>query len=92
MNILLDETFEFSLKDIVSYIAKDSKNRAILFHTTLTNKIHGLSTFPYKYRKSFHYDDDRVRDLIFKGYTIPYLIDEQKETIIILDIFKWMNK
>lgn len=92
LNIIVDETFEISIKDILSYIAKDSKNRATLFHTTLIAKINNLSSFPYKYRKSFHYDNDKVRDLIFKGYTIPYFIDEQKETIIILDIFKWMNK
>lgn len=65
MNIIIDEAFEISLKNIVSYIAKDSKNRATLFHTTLIDKIYGLSVFPYKYRKSFHYDDDKVRDLIF---------------------------
>ena len=24
------------------------------------------------------YDDENIRDLIFKGYVIPYLIDEDK--------------
>jgi len=29
-----------------------------------------------------------VRDYIFKGYTIPYLIDEENVVIVVLDIFK----
>lgn len=47
---------------------------------------------PYKYRKSFYYDDINVRDMIFKGYTIPYLIDEKNNKIVLLDIFKWIDK
>ena len=31
-----------------------------------------------------------VRDLVFKGYTVPYIIDN--ETIVIIDIFKWENR
>jgi len=51
-----------------------------------------LDTFPYKYRQSYYYNDPQIRDLIFKGYTIPYLIDEKRDVIVILDIFKWIEK
>jgi len=44
---------------------------------------------PYKYRKSYYYDDENIRDFIFKGYTIPYLIDKQKDLLVVLDIFKY---
>jgi hypothetical protein len=37
-----------------------------------------------------HHDDINVRDLIFKGYTITYIIDN--EIIVIIDIFKWENR
>ena len=31
-------------------------------------------------------------DLIFKGNTIPYLIDNDNDRIVILDIFKWVDR
>lgn len=43
---------------------------------------------PYKFRRSKSFDDDRIRDFIFKGFVIPYLIDEPNDTIVILAIFK----
>ncbi|WP_372618643.1 hypothetical protein [Aliarcobacter sp.] len=47
---------------------------------------------PFKARQSIHFNDIFVRDLIFKGYTIPYLIDEDLDVIVILDIFKWQTR
>jgi len=26
------------------------------------------------------------------GYTIPYLVDEKHDVIVVLDIFKWVDK
>jgi len=92
VQIILDPEFNNSLKDIVSYITNDSRNKANSFQRTLLEKIKNLVHFPYKCRASIHYDDLQIRDLIFKGYTIPYIIDEDKQVIVILDIFKWMNK
>lgn len=42
------------------------------------------------YRKSNYADNENIRDLIFKGYTIVYEI--KKNELLILDIFKWINK
>ncbi|EGR7920127.1 type II toxin-antitoxin system RelE/ParE family toxin, partial [Campylobacter jejuni] len=42
----------------------------------------------YKFRKSLAFDDENVRDFIFKGYVIPYKIDKEKDLIIILGIYK----
>jgi len=41
-------------------------------------------------RKSKYIDDTNCRDLIFKGYTTIYKI--QEDQIKVLDIFKWENK
>ncbi len=74
----------------MSFIANDPSNKAINFKIQLNKKIEKLPNMPYKFRKSYYYDDKAVRDLIFKGYTIPYLIDSNK--IVILDIFQWIQK
>ncbi|EAL2490596.1 type II toxin-antitoxin system RelE/ParE family toxin, partial [Campylobacter jejuni] len=47
-----------------------------------------LDFMPYKFRKSLAFDDENVRDFIFKGYVIPYKIDKEKDLIIILGIYK----
>lgn len=78
--------------DIWDFISHDSLNRANLFKSKLKNKIQNLPNYPYKFRKSYYYDDEHIRDLVFKGYTIPYLIDNKNNVIVILDIFKWVNR
>ena len=53
------------------------------------NAIKELINFPFKFRQSKYYNDENARDLIFKGYTIPYYIDLKNNTIVILTIFKY---
>lgn len=50
-----------------------------------------LPNNPYKFRQSLYSEDENVRDLIFKGYTVPYLIDKNKEAVVILKIFKYVD-
>ena len=47
---------------------------------------------PFKYRKSIYWNDNNIRDLIFKGYVVPYKIDTTKNKIIIIGINKYMEK
>ena len=44
------------LKNILSFIALDSPNRAKVFKGQLDFRIDGLVHFPYKYRQSIHHD------------------------------------
>ena len=87
-----DNVFKINLQKILKFIAKDSKNRAYLFNSGLFNTLNNIDNMPYKYRKSIYYNDEDVRDCIFKGYTVPYLIDEKNKRIVLLDIFKWANR
>jgi len=92
LKIEYNPTFKQNLIHIWEYIAKDSIDRANNFLNQLEHKINNLLNFPYKFRKSYYYNDKDIRDLIFKGYSIPYYIDTQNNTIVILDIFKWNKK
>jgi len=44
---------------------------------------------PFKFRKSIYFDDENIRDLVFKGYAIPYKIDKIKDMITIIGINKY---
>jgi len=92
LQIIYNPAFKKNFNYIWDYIACDSKESANKFRQQLQLKIESISYFPYKFRKSYHYDDENTRDYIFKGYTIPYFIDIEKNQIIILDIFKWVDK
>jgi plasmid stabilization system protein ParE len=92
LQVIFKKRFEQSLKSIVRYIARDSIKNAMNFKEQLESMIDNISNMPYKHRKSFYYNDDNTRDMIFKGYTLPYLIDTKNNCIVLLDIFKWVNK
>jgi len=90
MKIEKSKKFLNSYQNLLDYIAeKDVINRSKRFYINVENKIKSLKFMPLKYRKSYFYDDEHIRDLIFKGYVIPYLLDDDK--IVILDIFKWQE-
>ena len=92
MKIIKDAYFTQNLERIILYIADDSKSRARNFRNNLHKRLNSLDSFPYKFRKSIHFNNDDIRDYIFMGYTIPYLVDEEKDVIVVLDIFKWVEK
>ena len=78
--------FKSELKAVFDFIAKDNPNRAREFRNELIAKIERTAQTPFICRKSINFNDDEVRDLIFKGYVIPYLVDD--EIIYVLGIYK----
>ena len=90
MTIVFRDRFTESLDAILDYIAQDSLSRALNFSRQLHKQIMTLPQMPYRYRQSHYYDNPNIRDMIFKGYTIPYFVDG--DTIALLDIFKWTDR
>ncbi|MDD5717119.1 MAG: type II toxin-antitoxin system RelE/ParE family toxin [Sulfuricurvum sp.] len=89
MRIRRSGRFEHELGEIVDYIAKDKKSAAKAFNRSLQFAIESLADHPNKGRPN----DDGYRELVHKGYTIPYLVDD--ENIVILGIFnqnEWKHK
>ncbi len=80
----------FGLLKILKYISKDKKTPAVKFEKELNEMLMLLKDNPQMCRKSYYFDDERYRDLIYSAYTIIYKIEEEK--ILILEIFKWQNR
>ena len=89
MQIIRDERYYLDLTEIMGFISRDSVQRAILFRTNLDISIDNIINFPLKYRKSIYFDSENIRDLVFKGYVVPYEIDLNNLTITVLGIVKW---
>jgi len=87
MQIKLDKKFEINFNSILEYIAQDKISASKKFRQDLFKQIKNLSNFPYKFRKSIYFNDDNIRDMIFKGYTIVYEIDLNNNQIVLLNIF-----
>lgn len=77
--------FEYELETIVDFIALDSPVRALEFFYELDSEIQNIPHNPYIYRK--RNKDENLRELIYKGYTIPFEIDTANHKIVILGIF-----
>ena len=89
MQIELSERFIAQLQALLEFIAKDSVENALSFERELVGRIENLGFMPRKYRQSIHFSDPNIRDFIFKGYVVPYLIDSANDKLVILGIRKW---
>lgn len=87
--IIYSEDFIEKLEIVLLFIAEDSNNKAKEFYKSLIEVLEGLTFMPFKYRKSKFFGEKTVRDCVFKGYVIPYRIEEDK--IIIIDMIKYRN-
>jgi toxin ParE1/3/4 len=88
MQIVKDEIFIKSLQNILDYVASDNLIYAIDFYDNLNIEVEKIPNMPFKFRQSLFHNDKNIRDLVFKNYVTPYLIDEHKNMIVILNIFK----
>ena len=87
MKIIRTQEYQKELLVILKHIAKDKITASKKFKQDLNIQINQIPNFPYKYRPSFYFDDENVRDMTFKTYTINYEINLNKNTIFILSVF-----
>ena len=85
MKIKRFKRYQNSLFQILDYIAQDKLSASENFSNELDALINNLPNFPYKYRKSIYFDNENIRDMIYKGYTVVYRVN--KDSIDILRIF-----
>ena len=89
MKIKFDPEFMVALIKQLDRIAEDKPSAAHTFKQALIAQCKSLVDMPYRCRKSIYYDDDNVRDLVFKGYVIVYVI--QDDIIAITSLINQQN-
>jgi len=87
MTIEKSHRFDQELAAVLAFISEDNPHHALAFLDKLIPLIDMLSEQPYLYRKRDAAHDSYTRELIYRGYTIPYYIDTGHQKIIILGIF-----
>jgi plasmid stabilization system protein ParE len=90
MKIQFNKQFVLKLDKQIDYISHDSPTRARKFKEDLLHKINEIPSNPLRYRKSIYANNQTVRDLIFKGYTIVFRISHN--TIDVFGFVKYQKK
>ena len=86
MRILCSELYQQQLKDIVApYLLSDLKGVKD-FKLYLDTVILNMPTKASKYKQSIYFNDQDVKDIEHQAYTIPFYLDDENETYVILGI------
>ena len=87
MQINRSPRYKNNLFQILDHIAQDKLNASENFLNELDKLINNLPNFPFKFRKSIYFDNENIRDMMYKGHTVIYRVNKTKNTIDIVRIF-----
>ena len=88
MSILTSNLYKEQLKDILIFLKEENEANAKSFELYLDTIIINMLTKVKKYKKSIYFNDENIKDIQNQGCTIPFYIDEKKNTYILLGIIK----
>ena len=91
MKIKVTVEFKYDLNDIVDFISKDKPVAARKFKIELIKKIQKDLKQPFHFKKSIYFEDENIRDYVFKGYTVVFKVDEELETVSVVAVLKHRN-
>lgn len=91
MKVNFDRNFIFLLKNQINYISKDKPIAAKKFRSDLITNLKKDLQNPFNFKKSIYFDNEFIRDYIFKGYTIVYLINQDEDRVEIFEFIKHMQ-
>ena len=91
MKVSFEEKFIIALNNQVRYISKDKPISSRKFKNELIKNLKKDLKRPYHFKKSRYYDDENIRDYVFKGYTSVYKIDIIQDVIIVFGFIKYKD-
>ncbi len=89
MKIRFEKDFLLALNKQVDYIAKDKPKAARKFKSDLIKHLQKDLKKPFHFKKSVYFENEIIRDYIFKGYVCVYLIDTQNKIVTIFGFIKY---
>lgn len=79
------------LTDQVRYIYKDKPQAALKFRKDLLKNIKKDLKHPFHFKRSRYFDDENIKDYVFKGYSVVYEIDVNQKVIYVFGFIKHKN-
>jgi len=86
MKIVVTSLYEEQLKNILDEGTAENLEGVKKFKMYLDTVIINMQTKVQKYKKSIFFDDENIKDIEFQGLTIPFFIDEESESFVLLGI------
>jgi hypothetical protein len=86
MQIVCSTLFEQQLKTILEIMVEKDIQATKSFKIYLDTIILNMPTKAKKYKKSLYFDDENIRDIDHQGFLIPFFIDEENDTYLLLGI------
>ena len=88
MEIFASKLYEKQVKDILSLLLEDDYQATKNFKMYLDTIILNMPSKEKKYKKSLYFDDENIKDILFQGCTIIFLIDKKNNRYVLLGITK----
>ncbi len=92
MKVKFTDDFSQLLARNVLYISWDKPEAAKKIRKDLIKNLKKDLKFPYHFKKSIYFDNELIRDYVFKGYTSVYKINEIEQTVEIFGFIKYIEK
>jgi plasmid stabilization system protein ParE len=92
MIVKLSKVFQLDLIDQVHYIYKDEPIAALKFRKDLITCLKKGLKNPFNFKKSIYFNDENIRDYVFKRYTSVYKIDIDKNEVLVIGFIKHKNQ
>uniref|UniRef100_UPI004049F956 type II toxin-antitoxin system RelE/ParE family toxin n=1 Tax=Gelidibacter sp. TaxID=2018083 RepID=UPI004049F956 len=92
MRVKILKSFSIKLQLQVQYISKDKPQAARQFKNDIILQLKELEIMPFKHKKSIYFEDENIRDLVFKGYTIVYRIKPEEQIVKVFGFIKYREK
>ena len=87
MEIIRTPNYISQLQNILDYISIDKFSASKKFKIDIDKMIKNLINSHFKFRPSYYYEDENIRDMTFNGYSIIYRVNKERDVIEILEIF-----
>ena len=79
------------MNEIVDFISKDKPLAARKFKIEIIKMMQKDLTDPFLFKKSIYFEDENIRDYVFKGFTIVIKADIELDLVTIVAILKHKN-
>ena len=85
--VRLSRSARADLEDIVRYISIDDSSRALRFGISLIQHTNSLSRFPERGRVVPEFENESIREIIFRAYRIVYRLNHNKRRVEVIRIW-----
>ncbi|WP_367752075.1 type II toxin-antitoxin system RelE/ParE family toxin [Flavobacterium sp. WC2421] len=91
MTVSVSNEFLELLTNQVRFIYKDKPKAALKFRKELLRNIKKDLKHPFHFKVSRYFENENIRDYVFKGYIAVYEVDVEKEMVSVFAFIKYKD-